>query len=55
MNCPRCSDPLRTYSFRGHQTNGCETCGFVGVAVNHESEPVEIESWQDALDRFKEA
>jgi len=53
MDCPRCSGPLETYELFGREAEGCEKCGYVGVAVSHESEPVELESWQEALDRFK--
>ena len=54
MDCPRCSGSLETYALAGHEAEACDRCGYVGVAVSHESEPVELESWQEALERFKE-
>lgn len=54
MDCPRCSETLETYALSGHEAEVCEACGYAGVAVSHESEPIEVESWQDALQRFKE-
>lgn len=54
MDCPRCSEPLQTYTLEGHQAEVCESCGYAGVAVEHASEREEFESWQDALSRFRE-
>src|SRR6056297_1392428 len=55
MDCPRCSGTLETYALFGREAEGCEKCGYVGVAVSHESKPDELESWQEALDRFKKS
>ncbi|MFC6989545.1 hypothetical protein ACFQJD_14045 [Haloplanus sp. GCM10025708] len=30
----------------------CEDCGYVGIDADHGGEPVEVESWDDALRRF---
>jgi hypothetical protein len=54
MDCPRCGGQLHTYVFRGEEANGCDDCGFVGVEVEHQHEPLEIESWDDAINRFYE-
>lgn len=53
MNCPRCERRLDRYSFAGRTAFGCEGCGYVGVAAEHRSSPVEVESWEEALDRFR--
>lgn len=52
MTCPRCDGDIVTYSLSGHDAQICEHCGYVGVSVEHESEPVSLESWEDALNRF---
>ncbi|AGN02904.1 hypothetical protein L593_14850 [Salinarchaeum sp. Harcht-Bsk1] len=54
MECPRCGGEIETYSLAGHDADICESCGYVGVAVEHQSEPEEFESWTDALERFYE-
>lgn len=54
MNCPRCGARLVRYSFGTQDAVVCEPCGYVGVDVEHESERVEMESWDDALRRFRE-
>ncbi|WP_162991647.1 MULTISPECIES: hypothetical protein [Halostella] len=54
MDCPRCDAEVERYTLEGHDAQVCERCGYVGVSVEHESEPVEVESWQDAFRRFNE-
>lgn len=54
MDCPRCGATLETYSLSGRDASVCESCGYVGVPVEHTSEPEEFESWQDAIRRFYE-
>ncbi|WP_254538040.1 hypothetical protein [Halomarina litorea] len=53
MDCPRCDAPLEAYVLFGREAVACETCGYLGVTVEHRSEPREIESWQAAIDRFR--
>lgn len=55
MDCPRCGDEIVTYSLSGHDAQVCEGCGFVGVSVEHQREPMEFESWDDAFERFYES
>ncbi|WP_435358133.1 zf-TFIIB domain-containing protein [Haloarchaeobius sp. DFWS5] len=50
--CPRCDSSLSHYALRDVEAYGCDSCGWVGVDVEHRSEPVRIESWQDAMSRF---
>jgi hypothetical protein len=52
MDCPRCETPLESYTLYGTEAVSCERCGYLGVTVEHRSEPKEMESWQAALDRF---
>ena len=54
MDCPRCGGEVETYSLSGNDAEICESCGYVGVAVEHQSERLEFESWNDALERFYE-
>ena len=54
MSCPRCGGPLETYRLRDHETPGCPDCGFVDSAVTHERAERKTESWEDALERFRE-
>ena len=54
MDCPRCETTLETYALGDSEAEVCERCGYVGVTVEHEREPVEFESWQEALRRFEE-
>ncbi len=50
--CPRCQSPLERLSLGEVTTIACGRCGFADVPVDHESKPVEIESWRDAFNRF---
>lgn len=54
MDCPECGDRLVTYVYSGREAFVCEGCGYVGIEVDHHGEPVEVESWTDALRRFNE-
>lgn len=54
MDCPRCETSLSRYSLGERVAVGCEECGYVGVATDHASTPKELESWDDALERFRE-
>lgn len=55
MTCPRCSGDIVEYSLSGHDAQICEACGYVGVSVDHQREPMEVESWDEALERFYDA
>ena len=55
MDCPRCGDGIEEYSLAGSEAQFCQSCGYVGVAVTHQREPMERESWDEALERFFES
>ncbi|MFB6123908.1 MAG: hypothetical protein ABEJ78_10680 [Haloferacaceae archaeon] len=52
MACPQCGGALLTYALGGREASVCEDCGYVGIDADHGGEPVEVESWDDALRRF---
>ncbi|MFB6170334.1 MAG: hypothetical protein ABEJ06_04220 [Haloarculaceae archaeon] len=54
MECQRCGTEgsLARYALGERVAVACERCGYVGVPVDHESEPAERESWEAALRRF---
>lgn len=54
MNCPQCDGTLSTYTFDEREAFVCERCGYVGIEADHHGEPVEAETWTDALRRFYE-
>jgi DNA-directed RNA polymerase subunit M/transcription elongation factor TFIIS len=54
MDCPQCGGTLSTFTFDGREAFVCEECGYVGIEADHHGEPVEVESWTDALRRFHE-
>ena len=53
MDCPRCGGSLSQYRLGDAETVACDDCIYVGVAVDHTSEPGHRESWTEALDRFE--
>lgn len=53
--CPRCRAPLERLSLADVETVACHECGYADVPVDHESEPEQIESWRDAINRFYES
>lgn len=53
MDCPRCSEALVEYELRGRAAGVCEACGYVGVAIDHGGDLEEVESWDEALRRFR--
>ena len=50
--CPRCHAGLERLTLGDITTVNCGRCGYADVPVDHESEPPEEESWQDAIRRF---
>lgn len=52
-DCPRCGSTLSHYAHGDGEAYGCDACGWVGVDVEHRSEPVHLESWTDAITRFE--
>lgn len=55
MECPRCAATLVQYSLDGREAVVCESCGFIGVPVEHRGEYREVESWDDAVSRVDES
>lgn len=53
MDCPRCDGPLERYALGGREAVTCESCGYIGVPVEHRGELGEVESWDDAISRFQ--
>lgn len=53
MECPRCRDAVVSYELRGREAVVCESCGYVGVSVQHHAERRAGESWEEALRRFR--
>lgn len=52
--CPRCGADLETFSLWGREQPACPECSYVGVSVHHGSDRADPESWQTALERFRE-
>jgi transcription initiation factor TFIIIB Brf1 subunit/transcription initiation factor TFIIB len=57
MDCPRCGGVLATFAVEatGESAVVCDSCGFVGVAASHEQEESNVESWDQAIERFEAA
>jgi hypothetical protein len=53
MDCPRCGGPITVYELGDAVSKVCEDCSYVGVIVDHRREDTDIESWDDALNRFQ--
>lgn len=54
MECPRCGGTVSAYRLGEDEARSCDSCGYVGVPVDHGSEPPPRESWTEALERFRE-
>jgi hypothetical protein len=54
MDCPRCGGRLTRYRLGDRETLGCQQCAYVGVSVDHTATRGSPESWDDAIDRFKQ-
>jgi len=54
MECPRCGGSVATYQLGGRESYVCGDCEYVGIDVEHGSEPEEVESWDEAMERFYE-
>lgn len=52
MACPRCGGPLTEYELDGLEAVSCDSCGYLGVPVEHSGELKQVESWEEALKRF---
>jgi len=51
--CPRCDTALERLQLGDVETISCPACGYADIDVDHSGEPVRIESWDDALERFE--
>ena len=54
MACPRCDGTLETYSLGGREAVICRNCGYVGIEADHRPEATEVETWSEALTRFRD-
>lgn len=52
--CPRCGAELTTFAMGETRASACEACSYVGVEADHTSEPASVESWDEALKRFRD-
>ena len=53
MNCPRCGAELERYRLGDRVSVTCPDCRYVGVTAEHGSQRTQIESWDEALARFR--
>lgn len=53
MSCPRCGGDLIEYRLDDRQARKCDTCGFVGIPIDHHGSPAPSETWAEALRRFR--
>jgi len=54
MDCPRCDAELERYALFDREAVSCTACGYLGVPVDHEPTPRKVESWSEALERFRQ-
>lgn len=54
MDCPRCDGSVERYELGDNDSMVCQQCGYVGVEADHEGETIGIESWAEALRRFRD-
>jgi len=55
MECPRCDGPLGRYALGDREAVRCESCGYVGVPVEHRGERRRAESWEEVVSRYADA
>ncbi|MFA1611267.1 hypothetical protein [Halobellus rubicundus] len=57
MDCPRCGRPLSTITIAGGdgEATYCERCRFADVTSEFEPNPDAEESWDEAIDRFRQS
>lgn len=55
MECPRCGGDLDRYTLGPREAVGCDSCGYVGVPVEHRGERTRVESWEAAVSRYSGA
>jgi transcription elongation factor Elf1 len=56
MDCPRCGGHLATFTIEasGQSTAVCESCGFADVSATHRTDHPDVDSWEQAIERFGE-
>jgi len=54
MECPRCGGSVIVYQLGDRESYVCGDCEYVGIEIDHEAEPRELESWDEAMERFRE-
>lgn len=54
MPCPRCDGPLLELSLGDNAATVCEACGHVGIRTDLGAVVEPEETWEAALDRFRE-
>ena len=53
MDCPRCGGSVTVYRLSERESYVCGDCEYVGIDVEHGAEPEEMESWDEAMARFR--
>lgn len=54
MDCPRCGARTEVYRLGSAASRSCSSCGYVGIAVGHASAAQPAESWDEAIDRYRD-
>jgi transcription elongation factor Elf1 len=56
MDCPRCGGRLVTFTIEASDQSAsvCESCGFADVSATHRTDHEDVDSWDQAIDRFGE-
>lgn len=54
MECPRCNGPVESFTLGEATAVVCETCGYVGIPTDHRVVSGSSESWEEALERFRD-
>lgn len=54
LACPRCGGPVERWRLDDRETVSCEDCAYQGVPVGPHDDGTERESWDEALERFRE-
>jgi len=54
MECPRCGGSVTIYQLGDRESYVCGDCEYVGIDVEHGAEPGQVESWDEAMERFYE-
>lgn len=55
MDCPRCGGSIEVYRLGDEESVICADCAYVGIPTEHRADAAMTESWDVALQRFREA